>query len=155
MKSPYPSARLQGFLLQFHSRAWCGTLTDFPARACEVRRRKSLCGRAPYGAPPASRVRAEDGVRPLLLRLAALCKSALGSGYCRKRHLAGVAAAHAVFQTAAKRALYHCASSNGVMGPLTLGLGSMFRRILARPASPPPPIRMFRGEPLTIVTCEG
>lgn len=45
---------------------------------------------------------------------------------------------------------YHCASSNGLLGPLILGLGSMLIIVLTKCASAPPaPIRTFRGEPLS------
>ena len=47
--------------------------------------------------------------------------------------------------------LYHCASSNGLLGGLTLGLGSIFSIAPTSPASPPPPTRTFNGEPFTSV----
>src|SRR4051794_15044919 len=45
--------------------------------------------------------------------------------------------------------VYHCASSNGLLGPLIFGLGSMLIIVLTRCASPEPPTRTFSGEPLS------
>src|SRR5262245_47202052 len=53
-----------------------------------------------------------------------------------------------------ERGSYHCASSNGLSGAFTLGLGSMLIMFLTKPASPGPPTRMFSGEPLSSVSCE-
>src|SRR5688572_3325508 len=50
---------------------------------------------------------------------------------------------------------HHCASSNGLLGGLTLGLGSMFIIILASPASPEPRTRRFRSEPFSSVVADG